>query len=181
MKRIKIYALLSLLAVAWLGVALWVWRSNAGADFAPVANIPTAPIACRGESFSGEVVAVLDGDTLDVMRDDRSERIRLHNVDAPEKAQAFGQRAKQFAADLVYGKTVTVCIADHDRYGRTVGDVILPDGRALNRELVASGFAWWYRRYSNDASFEQLETSARAAHRGLWADDAPKPPWDFRR
>ena len=71
---------------------------------------------------------------------------------------------------------------DRDQYGRLVADVILPDGRNLNRELVRAGLAWWYRRYApHDAELEALEAEARAARRGLWADPHPVPPWEWRR
>ena len=70
---------------------------------------------------------------------------------------------------------------DRDRYGRTVGEVLLPDGRSLNRELVRAGLAWWYRRYApDDQTLEQLEREARAAQRGLWADPNPVSPWKWR-
>ncbi len=72
--------------------------------------------------------------------------------------------------------------ADAHRYGQTVGEVILPDGRVLNHELVRAGLAWWYRRYApDDAALERLEQKARAAKRGLWADAEPVPPWAWRR
>ena len=73
-------------------------------------------------------------------------------------------------------------VMDVDRYGRTVGEVILPDGRVLNHELVRAGLAWWYRRYApDDKTLEQLERGARGANRGLWADPNPVPPWEWRR
>ncbi len=83
-----------------------------------------------------------------MLHNGNGERIRLHGVDCPEKRQPFGNRAKQFTSTLVFGTTVTVQVVDRDRYGRTVGEVLLPDGRSLNRELVKAGFAWWYRRYA---------------------------------
>jgi len=60
------------------------------------------------------------------------------------------------------------------------GEVILPDGRTLNRELVKAGLAWWYQRYSEDESLGRLEAEARAAKRGLWTEPNPIPPWQFR-
>jgi micrococcal nuclease len=131
--------------------------------------------------FHGRVVGIADGDTITVLHDGRAEKIRLYGIDAPEKGQAFGDRAKQFTSELAFGQTVSVRVRDHDRYRRTVGDVILPDGRSLNEELVRAGFAWWYRRYSRDRKLAHLEQEAREAHRGLWADPHPVPPWDFRR
>src|SRR5262249_19157685 len=121
------------------------------------------------------------GDTVDVIRDGAAVRIHLHNIDTPEKRQAFGRRAKEFTSDLVFRKIVTVCVMDRDRYDRLVADVMLPDGRSLNRELVAAGLAWWYRRYSSDQSIGALEQEARNAHRGLWSEENPTPPWDWRR
>ncbi len=108
------------------------------------------------------------------------ERIRLHGIDCPEKRQAFGKRAKQFTSTLVFGNTVTVQVLDRDRYGRTVGVVLLPDGRSLNHELVRAGLAWMYRRYTNDQSLSDLEEEARVARRGLWADPHAVPPWEWR-
>ncbi len=131
--------------------------------------------------FTYKVVGVSDGDTITVLHDGKAERIRLHGIDCPEKRQAFGNRAKQFTSTLVFGTTVTVQVMDRDRYGRTVGVVLLPDGRSLNHELVRAGFAWWYWRYTpDDETLAQLEREARAAKRGLWADPNPVPPWTWR-
>ena len=77
-------------------------------------------------------------------------------------------------------KTVTVQFVDRDRYGRTVGVVLLPDGRSLNHELVRAGLAWMYRRYTNNQSLSDLEEEARVARRGLWVDANPIPPWEWR-
>jgi len=132
-------------------------------------------------TFPGKVVAVTDGDTIKVMHQGRAERVRLAGVDCPEKHQAFGKKAKQFTADLAMGQEVNVIAQKKDRYGRTLGYVILPDGRNLNRELVQAGLAWWYRQFSSDSSLGELEAEARAARRGLWQDSHPVPPWEFRR
>ncbi len=131
--------------------------------------------------FTGRVVGVADGDTITVLSKGKPVRIRLHGIDCPEKRQAFGKRAKQFTSRLTYGKEVTVKDHGLDRYGRTIGDVLLPDGRVLNRELVKAGFAWWYRRYApDDETLAQLEREARGAQRGLWADPHAVPPWEWR-
>ena len=133
-----------------------------------------------GEEFRGKVVRVLDGDTIEVMHHGQAERIRLNGIDCPEKAQPFGERAKKYTSSLAFGETVTAIVKDTDRYGRTVAEILLPDGRSLNRELVKAGLAWWYRKYSTDATLGQLEAEARAARRGLWADSNPVPPWEWR-
>ncbi len=130
--------------------------------------------------FTGRVVGVSDGDTITVLHSGKGERIRLHGIDCPEKRQAFGKRAKQFTSNLVFAETVTVQAVDRDRYGRTVGVVLLPDGRSLNHELVRAGLAWMYRRYTNDQSLSDLEEEARVARRGLWADPHAVAPWEWR-
>lgn len=138
--------------------------------------------AVSAEQYSGRVVGVSDGDTLSVMRAGKAEKVRLHGVDAPESAQPFGTRAKQATSEMVFGKDVTVRVKEKDQYGRTVGEVLLPDGRSLNSELVRTGMAWWYRQYARtDKQLERLQNEARTAGRGLWADKDPTPPWEFRR
>jgi micrococcal nuclease len=167
-------AILVLCVVAWI-----IWRRDEQKTPLPLPQM--IPTVCKGERFTGQVVGVSDGDTVDVMRGGAAARIRLYGVDAPEKAQAYGQRAKEFTSDQAFRKVVTVCVTDRDRYGRLVADVTLPNGHSLNRELVAAGLAWWYRRYSSDRSLGVLEEEARMAHRGLWVDRNPTPPWDWRK
>lgn len=128
------------------------------------------------------VVGVSDGDTLTVRcGEQEQDKVRLAHVDAPEKKQSFGQAAKKFASDLVFGKDVLIVGGTRDRYGRTVARVVLPDGRDLGQELVKAGMAWWYERYSKDARYGALESEARKARRGLWSEPAPVRPWEFRR
>lgn len=81
---------------------------------------------------------------------------------------------------MVMGKEVTVKTAGRDNYGRTLGTVLLADGRNLNRELVRAGLAWWYHYFSADSSLGDIEKEARAARRGLWHDPHPVPPWEYR-
>ena len=106
--------------------------------------------------------------------------IRLLDIDCPELAQAFGRQAKKQTSDLCFGKTVTVKATGKDRYDRTLAHVILPNGKELNRELVRSGLAWWYRKYSDDESLGKLEADAKKSKRGLWAAQKPVAPWAWR-
>jgi endonuclease YncB( thermonuclease family) len=140
------------------------------------------PLLGYAEQFTGKVVGISDGDTISVLREGKAVKVRLYGVDAPEKAQAFGTKARQFTATLAFQKDVTIIIHATDRYGRIVGEVLLPDGRNLSQELVREGMAWWYKPYAaKDTTLAQLEAEARAAHRGLWADAAPIPPWEWRK
>ena len=132
--------------------------------------------------YTGSVVGVLDGDTIEVLNGHHAERIRLSGIDCPEKGQAFGNRAKQAASELVFGKEVTIQTHGKDKYKRTLADVILPDGMSLNQELVKQGWCWWYRKYApGDTVLEGLESEAREARKGLWVDPEPVPPWEWRK
>jgi endonuclease YncB( thermonuclease family) len=142
---------------------------------------PVAPETHPAEQFSGNVVGVSDGDTISVMHNGKAVRVRLQGIDCPEKRQAYGARAKQFTSQRVFRQVVTVIVSGTDRYGRTLGEVVLEDGTNLNHTLVEEGLAWWYRQYSDDDALRQLEEEARAAGRGLWADRDPVPPWEFRK
>src|SRR2546426_709117 len=123
-----------------------------------------SPLPSFATDFTGRVVGVSDGDTIKVLHNGKAEKIRLYGIDCPEKGQAYGTRAKQFTSELVFGKAVTVKNHSLDRYGRTIGDVIILDGTNLNRELVKVGLAWWYRKYApNDSTLEHLEEEARTA------------------
>src|SRR5215469_1762040 len=95
--------------------------------------------------FSGQVVSVIDGDTIEVLHNNRAERIRLNGIDCPEKRQAYGKRAKQAASELVFGKDVTLNTFGKDKYRRTIADVLLSDGTNVNHELVKEGWCCWYQ------------------------------------
>jgi len=154
---------------------------------APAPTETSTPEASAGsrtpENVVGDkVVGVKDGDTFELLRDGKTTlTVRLLGVDTPEKNQAYGQRARQFASDLAFGKTVKLIEHNKDRYGRTVGTIILPDGRSLNEELVREGYAWHYKAYSKDKTLANLEADARRFKRGLWQDPNPVAPWDFRK
>ena len=104
----------------------------------------------------GKVVKIADGDTLTILVANQQHRIRLSDIDTPERKQPFGTRAKQALSDLAFGKQARIVEVTVDRYGRIVGRVYV-GGIDVNRELVAQGYAWVYRRYSNDAELLRLE------------------------
>lgn len=132
--------------------------------------------------FEGRVVAVLDGDTVDVLVAGQRQRVRLAGIDTPERGQPWAERSKQALSRRVFGKDVRVNEVDVDRYGRTVGE-LYADGVCVGCELVREGHAWVYRRFSHDPVLLELEAEARAARRGLWGlPEAQRvPPWEWRR
>jgi endonuclease YncB( thermonuclease family) len=133
-----------------------------------------------GGVITGRVVSIQDGDTITVLEGKTQYRVRLNGIDCPEKGQAFGNAAKQFTSDMVFGRVVKVKYKDKDRYGRYLGTVTLGK-RNLNQELVKAGLAWHYKAYSKDPVLAGLEVKARMDRAGLWADKHPEAPWEYRR
>lgn len=135
--------------------------------------------ACAAE-LTGRVVAVADGDTLTLLVDRQQLRVRLADIDAPERRQAFGTRSRQSLHDLCHGKAAQVQDNGRDRYKRTIGQVTCA-GIDANAEQVRRGMAWVYVRYARkDSPLYALQDEARSARAGLWADPQPMPPWQFR-
>lgn len=127
---------------------------------------------------SGQVVGVSDGDTITVLSKAKKQiRVRLYGIDCPELHQAYGSKAKQYTSQLVFHTNVKVTVRGTDSYGRTLG-IVTYDGGDLNQELVASGLAWAYVHYST--KYLPIEKAARSKKIGLWTDNNPMPPWDFR-
>jgi endonuclease YncB( thermonuclease family) len=134
------------------------------------------------ETIADKVVKVADGDTITILAERKQTRVRLANIDTPERRQPWGKKAKQALADLVAGEWVEVEVLDVDRYGRTIG-LVRVGGIEANRALVRSGDAWVYPKYNRDPGLPDIEAEARAAGRGLWSLPAAEriPPWEWRR
>lgn len=130
--------------------------------------------------FSGKVIAVLDGDTIEVMHDGKAERVRLNGIDAPEKSQPFGQASKRFASDKLYGNVVKVVATEKDKYGRTIADVYI-GSEWFNLSSVSNGYAWHYKQYSDNKELAEAEAVAKSAKLGLWEDKNPIAPWLYRK
>ena len=140
-----------------------------------------SPLPALADLLEGRVVGVIDGDTVDVLAPGNEKlRVRLAEIDAPEKRQAYGARSKQALADLCFGKDAQVETKGRDRYGRTIGRVRCA-GVDANAEQVRQGLAWVYDRYVTDRSLYAVQDAARSDRRGLWADQEPIPPWEWRR
>ncbi|MFW5450816.1 MAG: thermonuclease family protein [Methylophagaceae bacterium] len=129
----------------------------------------------------GKVISIIDGDTFTVLTSSNQQvKIRLSGIDAPEKSQPFGSKAKHFLSLLTYNKNVRVDVETKDRYGRSVCDVYASN-RNVNAELVKNGMAWVYRKYTNDQTLISLEDEARESRTGLWAVEYPMAPWMWRK
>lgn len=142
--------------------------------------------AIPAADWTGLCVAVTDGDTIRVLSPDRREvRVRLYDIDAPERRQPYGTVSRDYIASLCHRREVTVRIVDTDRYGRVVALVeVISSHKDVNRALVEAGLAWVYPHYCRIpvcGEWRRLETEARRARIGLWGgSDPPVPPWEWR-
>ncbi|MBP5351239.1 MAG: thermonuclease family protein [Fibrobacterales bacterium] len=135
----------------------------------------------KGDTLRGRAVKVQDGDTFDFLYgDNRKQRVRVAQMDAPEKNMPFGQKSKERFTELVMGKEIALVVNTVDRYGRIVGSVVI-DGEDQSARMISEGMAWYYRQYGWTDSLARLEEEARNAKRGLWADPNPQPPWEWRK
>jgi len=139
------------------------------------------------KTIEGLVVGVADGDTITVLDQQKhSYKIRLQGIDAPEKNQAFGEKSKQSLHDLVHSKQVRIEYDKEDKYGRIVGKVTLEDIDICLQQLEL-GMAWHYKKYQNEQSvsdralYSETELKSKSLKLGLWTEDMPMPPWEFRK
>lgn len=136
--------------------------------------------------MEGQAVKIIDGDTFTLQTGQQSLKIRLSEIDTPERNQPYGVEAQQILNELLTGQTVRVRNEGLDKYQRTLGRVYVKrpwrlTDKDVNAELVRQGAAWVYRQYNRDASLLTLEAQAKADKRGLWGLAEPIAPWDWRK
>lgn len=160
--------------------------------------LPTLVIAKDPiRTIEGTVIKVVDGDTIHVQDDLGSKlKVRMYGVDAPETeksnkktghvskpGQPFGEEAFSALNSKTYRKKVKLDVMAVDQYKRLVGIVTI-NGRSINQEMVAEGYAWAYRQYLDApyrSDYIKFEEQARARRLGLWQQSNPQPPWEFRK
>jgi len=134
-------------------------------------------------SFIAKIIRILDGDTVEILYEKLTIKVRLEHIDAPEKRgkQPYGNAAKKALSELCFGQTVTISsTGEFDRYGRLIGEIYNDQGLNVNKEMVHLGMAWHFKKYSDDMSYNALEKEARRSKRGLWQEPNAIAPWDFR-
>jgi endonuclease YncB( thermonuclease family) len=138
---------------------------------------------CAGETYSATVRKIIDGDSLVVAVGQDKVEVRLYGVDCPEFDQPYSRDAKKFAGERVLRKKVAIKPMYYDSYGRLVA-IVIRDDHVLNKELVQAGLAWVSPRYCKKSfcsSWQASESTARNERRGLWQDERPDPPWQWKR
>ena len=131
------------------------------------------------EELSGKIVSITDGDTAKILVGKEQVTIRLEGIDAPESSQSFGKKSKEALATMIFGKTVTVKKTGEDKYGRSLGFIFVED-LDVNAQMIQDGWAWHFKKYNDEERLAELEEEARTEKRGLWADQNPLAPWEFR-
>lgn len=145
-------------------------------------QFPAADEAVRETTLDGKVIGIADGDTFTLlMQENQKVRIRLYGIDCPEKAQDFGQVAKQKLSDLIFNRQVKIVKKYDDRYGRAVALVYDEKNNCINEEMLRAGLAWHFTRYDSNTAWQQLQDEAQAKRIGLWSDPHPTPPWQWRK
>jgi micrococcal nuclease len=136
----------------------------------------------KGDSLSGKVVSVIDGDTYDILIEGHNTiRVRMEGIDAPEKGMPYYRAAKAYLGKLCFKKNVRLETTGRDNHERLLAFSYLEDGTELSHQMIKSGLAWHFKKYSSDTTLSNLEAEARSAKIGLWSDDRPMPPWENRR
>ncbi len=140
------------------------------------------PSMLFAQVLSGKVVKIADGDTFTLLVNNHEQvKVRLDGIDAPEKKQAFGNKAKQYLSSMIWGVPVTVKVLKKDRYGRSIGKVSTAKVKDVNLEMIKAGYAWHYKEYNKDKSYASAENNARKRKLGIWKDKNPIKPQVFRK
>lgn len=133
------------------------------------------------QTYTGKVTAVKDGDTIEMLVNGKTLRVRLFGIDSPERGQPFATKAREFTAAQCFGKVVRAVQQSRDQYRRIVAEVYLSDSSSLNAAIVKAGYAWHYKKFSKSPLLAEAETKARKEQKGLWRDAHPVAPWEWRK
>lgn len=145
-----------------------------GCKSSPLLSLSTEKV------LHGQVIDVLDGDTVKLRSDWHIYKIRLAGIDAPEKQQAYGVQSKIYLEHLIADKDVSIKVLSCDQYGRYVGKIYL-NGKDINGEMIRSGYAWHYNHFDSNPVYAWFMLDAQRSNRGLWQEVHPTPPWIFRK
>ena len=132
------------------------------------------------ESWEAVALSIWDGNNLDISKDGKIYRVILSTVMAPQRGQPYSKESRMALKNLVYGQKVQINVIRYDRYGRLIAEVKVSD-KSINTEMVKLGMVWVYKRFNDDESLIALEEIARKEKTGLWRDDKPVEPWDYRK
>ena len=158
----------------------WPWSAAIYSALLLLACLLIVSAAAAGDLLTGQVVTVVDGDTVHVVTGSGKIKVRLYGIDCPEFGQPYGRAATNYVINQVAGRQVLVEVITVDRYGRQVA-WIHTNGGSLNADILRAGLGWHYVKYSNSQALANAEAFARGRQIGLWRDADPMPPWEWRK
>ena len=136
----------------------------------------------HAEDIFGKVISITDGDSITIIHNNKHIKVRLFEIDTPEKNQPYGKKAKKALSEFISNRVVKVKVVTIDFYGRTIGKIFLGN-KDINKEMVKAGHAWAYVKYVKDKTLFELEKNAKDKQLGLWMlpEEERIPPWEWRR
>ena len=137
-------------------------------------------LACSLPAFALEITYFYDGDTVKIQDGMRDYKLRLTDIDAPERNQGYGKKSRRALMQLCLGANIHVTSMGYDKYQRTLGKLKCNNTDA-SVFLIKNGHAWFNRRYSMDYTLDLAEQVARKNKLGLWEAQQQTPPWVWRK
>lgn len=133
------------------------------------------------EKDSLKVIGISDGDSFKVLFKNQELKIRIHGIDAPERNMPFYLTSKKYLSHLIFNDYVFIKIRTKDQYYRYIAEVFLPNKQNIGQEMVKNGYAWHFVKYSKDEQLAKNQIFAKKNKLGLWYDENPTPPWEYRK
>ncbi len=137
-------------------------------------------MACSLPAFALEISYFYDGDTVKIIDGTKIYKLRITDIDAPERTQAYGLKSRRALMKLCKNASVQVQLLGTDKYQRKLGKLEC-NNQDASFYMLKNGYAWFYQQYSSDSALELAELEARNNKRGLWQNQHPTPPWVWRK
>jgi micrococcal nuclease len=133
------------------------------------------------DAFALPVISyVYDGDTVKISENNIEYKLRLTDIDAPEKAQSYGLKSRRALMKLCLKANIQAVLSGTDKYQRRLGKLTC-NGQDASLFMVKNGHAWFNNRYSMNGKLFNAEQEARKSKLGLWQDKNPISPWVWRK
>ena len=137
-------------------------------------------LVCSLPAFASEITYFYDGDTVKIVDAGFEYKLRITDIDAPERNQAYGKKSRRALMLLCSGGNIYAAISVTDKYGRKLGKLRC-NNQDVSTYMIQNGHAWFYDRYSMDGSLLYQQQQARANQLGLWESKKPVQPWVWRK
>ena len=137
-------------------------------------------LACSASAYSAEITYFYDGDTVKINDNGQEFKLRINDIDSPEKNQAYGKKSRRALMQFCEHGEFQAQITGQDKYGRKLGKLYC-HGEDASLYMVQNGYAWFYAHYSNDGALAFAQQQARNNELGLWHAEQQTEPWVWRK